>query len=204
MWGVSQSEYVILTFPSAANLCRKSFSSVFISLYPETNIRLVVSSSVISVYFGGKVLRSDESKFDNVVSLWPLLCLLLSFVTLYYPARQKQILWQRKLILIMILVGNHNKILLSWQIRRDLPGFNQHFAEKTDRVLRRTSQRKPLLSKRTLQHIWSLPKSTWMLHSITGNYFCRQMKPESSCLEESTTLCVERKKLQHTNIKTSS
>lgn len=36
----SQTITESLTFPSAANLCRKSFSSVFMSLYPEKNKKI--------------------------------------------------------------------------------------------------------------------------------------------------------------------
>lgn len=69
----------------------------------------------------------------------------------------------------------------------------------------RIPQRKPLLSKKkTLLHVYSLYKSTWMFHSSTGKIFCGQMKPELGCLEEThNTMCGE-KEAQHTNIKTSS
>ena len=68
----------------------------------------------------------------------------------------------------------------------------------------RIPQRKPLLSKKTLLHVYSLHKSTWMFHSSTGKIFCGQMKPKLSCLEEThNTMCGE-KEAQHTNIKTSS
>lgn len=66
----------------------------------------------------------------------------------------------------------------------------------------RTPRRKQLLSKKTLLHIWSLQKSTWMFPSTTGNIFCGQMKPKLSCLEGThNAMCGGKKKSQHTNMK---
>ena len=49
----------------------------------------------------------------------------------------------------------------------------------------------------------SSQKSTWLFHSASGKIFCGQMKLQLSCLEgtHNTTLCVVKKKAQHTNIK---
>ena len=67
----------------------------------------------------------------------------------------------------------------------------------------RIPHRKPLLSKKTLLHVYSLHKSTWMFHSSTGKIFRGQMKPKLSLEETHNTMCGE-KEAQHTNIKTSS
>ena len=58
--------------------------------------------------------------------------------------------------------------------------------------------------RKTLLHVWSLQKSTWMFHSTTGKIFCGQMKPKLSCLEGTHNAMCGEKKAQHTNIKTSS
>jgi hypothetical protein len=58
--------------------------------------------------------------------------------------------------------------------------------------------------KKTLLHVWSSQKCTWVFHNATGKIFCGQIKLKFSWLEGSNnTMCGE-KKAQHTNIKTSS
>ena len=52
--------------------------------------------------------------------------------------------------------------------------------------------------KKSLLHLWSLQKSTWMFHSTTGKIFCGQMKPKLSCLEGThNTMCGEKKGTTH-------
>jgi hypothetical protein len=60
------------------------------------------------------------------------------------------------------------------------------------------------VQKKTLLHVGSSQKSSWMFHSATGKIFCGQIKLKLSCLEGTHNTGCGEKDAQHTNIKTSS
>ena len=63
----------------------------------------------------------------------------------------------------------------------------------------RTPRKKTLLSKKTMLHVGSLQKCTWIFHNATGKIFCGQMKLQFSCLE-GTPYWREKKAHQHKSL----